>query len=659
MPGVQQMARARSFYEVLAVPQDAQAEEIRAAFKRQALRVHPDKGGSKEAFQAVYCAFETLAAETSRRAYDARLARQLCGAWAGPVAAGPPGGRASSLRRAGRAAAGTKEAPEATEAAEGEAQAEAAPAEREASRRRRPQGGEAQGAGARAEEATARPDTAAGKRSGPPVPPPRTEQGRRGMLGRNLLAMLHGHLIQLSPARRRWVLQRYFSEAQRLALEAWIVERRREDQTTSGNGDAIVVASTNRAMHCAGGHPVFAAESLMRTAMDAHCDEIPDYDESERSCNASASALHLLPPLAGASDQSGASGESTSNDDSTSEEDDAFGMPLAMAGTHAGADACYPYGHLVPFPSMVGCSNEGGHARTTVRGIATMVSKGTWWYRASVGVDNIIIMARDVKELPAALDFLVILTATKQYAAADTDNNVQLRFERALHRAAADRPNVVKEMELRYMFRVRQSYWVGRRQLSTPRFDDLCAFSYAWHRLAPFHVQNKRGRGGVLWRMGPDELYARWLQFKEIFADACEVVGVPRMSILARLEELAAEHQGHRESLLRYWEREHMCQEDAQGRRERLLPKRGRAEERLLRRIHWLSRRWQRQEHREARRRARQAAAVAAAVASVARARGRQEQQRRKAWWRRMHRRDITMEELLGARFGSGAAQHA
>lgn len=35
-----------NFYEILGVSPSAGAEEVRAAFKRQALVVHPDKGGS-------------------------------------------------------------------------------------------------------------------------------------------------------------------------------------------------------------------------------------------------------------------------------------------------------------------------------------------------------------------------------------------------------------------------------------------------------------------------------------------------------------------------------------------------------------------------------------------------------------------------------------
>ena len=64
----------RSFYDVLQVERCATFDEIKLAFKKRALQVHPDKGGSKEAFHLVYHAFETLADPEARRKYDCRAA---------------------------------------------------------------------------------------------------------------------------------------------------------------------------------------------------------------------------------------------------------------------------------------------------------------------------------------------------------------------------------------------------------------------------------------------------------------------------------------------------------------------------------------------------------------------------------------------------------
>ena len=44
----------QSFYGVLLVDQSATLDEIKLAFKRRALQVHPDKGGSKEEFLSTH-----------------------------------------------------------------------------------------------------------------------------------------------------------------------------------------------------------------------------------------------------------------------------------------------------------------------------------------------------------------------------------------------------------------------------------------------------------------------------------------------------------------------------------------------------------------------------------------------------------------------------
>lgn len=68
------MIRHESLYAVLQVDQTATLNEIKVAFKRQALQVHPDKGGTKEAFHLVYQALETLADPAARKKYDRTLA---------------------------------------------------------------------------------------------------------------------------------------------------------------------------------------------------------------------------------------------------------------------------------------------------------------------------------------------------------------------------------------------------------------------------------------------------------------------------------------------------------------------------------------------------------------------------------------------------------
>ena len=47
-------------HEVLGLGPEATDDEIRAAYKRAAMKHHPDRGGSSEAFQAVQDAYAAL-----------------------------------------------------------------------------------------------------------------------------------------------------------------------------------------------------------------------------------------------------------------------------------------------------------------------------------------------------------------------------------------------------------------------------------------------------------------------------------------------------------------------------------------------------------------------------------------------------------------------
>ena len=92
----------KSFYDALEVDQSATLEEIKLAFKRRALQVHPDKGGSKEAFHLVYEALETLADPAARKKYDNGLATGKSGNSAQPKC---QTGRKKTAKKRGRSAA--------------------------------------------------------------------------------------------------------------------------------------------------------------------------------------------------------------------------------------------------------------------------------------------------------------------------------------------------------------------------------------------------------------------------------------------------------------------------------------------------------------------------------------------------------------------------
>lgn len=65
------MAEKRDYYEVLGVSKNASADEIKKAFRRKAVELHPDKQGGDEAkFKEVNEAYEVLKDQSKRQRYD-------------------------------------------------------------------------------------------------------------------------------------------------------------------------------------------------------------------------------------------------------------------------------------------------------------------------------------------------------------------------------------------------------------------------------------------------------------------------------------------------------------------------------------------------------------------------------------------------------------
>ncbi len=64
----------RDYYEVLSVSKTATADEIKKAFRKAAMKYHPDRNpGDKEAeenFKVAYEAYEALSDEKKRAIYD-------------------------------------------------------------------------------------------------------------------------------------------------------------------------------------------------------------------------------------------------------------------------------------------------------------------------------------------------------------------------------------------------------------------------------------------------------------------------------------------------------------------------------------------------------------------------------------------------------------
>ena len=67
------MASGKNFYDILGVSKNASDKEIKSAFRKLAVKYHPDAGGDEEKFKEISEAYETLSDPKKRKEYDQML----------------------------------------------------------------------------------------------------------------------------------------------------------------------------------------------------------------------------------------------------------------------------------------------------------------------------------------------------------------------------------------------------------------------------------------------------------------------------------------------------------------------------------------------------------------------------------------------------------
>ena len=61
---------SKNFYDVLGIQKDASEGDIRKAYKKLAIKYHPDKGGDEEKFKEISEAYSVLSDSQKRQNYD-------------------------------------------------------------------------------------------------------------------------------------------------------------------------------------------------------------------------------------------------------------------------------------------------------------------------------------------------------------------------------------------------------------------------------------------------------------------------------------------------------------------------------------------------------------------------------------------------------------
>ena len=90
------MADKRDYYEVLGVSRDVTADDLKKAYRKLAVKYHPDKNPddktAEEKFKEVSEAYDVLSDDQKRAAYDRYGHAAFAGGMGGPGAGGPGGG---------------------------------------------------------------------------------------------------------------------------------------------------------------------------------------------------------------------------------------------------------------------------------------------------------------------------------------------------------------------------------------------------------------------------------------------------------------------------------------------------------------------------------------------------------------------------------------
>ena len=509
----------KSFYDVLLVDQDATFDEIKLAFKRRALQVHPDKGGSKEEFHLVYQALETLADPTARKKYDHGLATRA------GISTGP-----KRKRRADQNAH-----PATSSKAETEKKAQTF--------------------------ASKRSTTSAGKapsKSTRPTATPAEPQSKQT----KLLMKIRDLLKQLPRDARNDVITNQFSQKQRVILERFMADTADTSSGTQVHSEAKAVGRA--AGESAPNQPGFETSSTKtpQGTMDSSHD-------LQGSCSI---ALCGKFPCAKPREKTKKCKRMVkkANFDAICNEPYQATTPLTVETSDeplAGQVETHTIGEMAKQLPKVKAQNKKKVFKTKAQSNQSSgcLQRSGWdsgFYVATICFDSFGMRTGNC-DFKTALENLLILTAVKQKMRNHAGASAFVeRLHASLISAAAEHGRNLADLKLRFLVHQPVGCFIGG-DLRSPAVRSIEVFGKMRSLLEPFRQYAKNmGWQSVYWCYDPVHLQDAWERFQIAVADTWEIAGVDSTAILQKIRSLYEAHAPFRSTGLQRWERQHMAMHD-------------------------------------------------------------------------------------------------
>ena len=547
-----------SLYDVLLVDQNATLEEIKLAFKRRALQVHPDKGGSKEEFHLVYQALETLGDPAARQKYDHSLATTKTGR--APHASHAPYPKEQKRKREGK---------------------HAQPATRcKAKTKTKPQKTPGKTSTTFAGKAPSEPPRATATSAAP-----QSKQTKLLMKIRDLLKRLPREV-------RNDVITNQLSQKQRVLLEKFMVDNADTSSAAQVHSEVKVLAPAagRSAPHQAGFESETSPrETPQRTEDASHASclvALPATNSAE--ANPGRRFAHSMDKIRNPKKRTKTAHDAICNEPGHSATSSTMKAAETCARTKAKnaamnempGEGCRAL--AVP-ASKRGCRPDVKMTRakgpanakakekrrafsTKARGVGSVQRAGSHssLYVASICFDSVHMRTgNSCHDLKTALEDLMILTSVKQKVRNQTSVGTFVEcLQAAVVSSVAEHGRNLADFKLYFSVVQSAGYFIGR-DLRSPSICSLELFGRIRRLFEPFRQYAKNmGSHNVYWQYSPVHLEDAWERFQSAVAKAWRIAGVDSKAILQKICSLYEAKAPFRIANLQRWERQQMAMED-------------------------------------------------------------------------------------------------